>query len=185
MQFLAKDFVTFDGFPSDATWEAERCAVAADSLRESGRLRLQVRGESMLPTLWPGDLVEIASCSVEDVQPGEIVLAQRDGRFFLHRFLAHSGPDGFFLRGDSVPAPDPKFPNDLLLGRLVSGAPPVRPWSQAIGRLLCHWGGARRLALRLHDRKKRYGHGRSDAAAGAGTTDLSRIEIAAADPGVQ
>ena len=75
MQFCAQDFVTLYKSPDGpAAWHAERSALAAASLCESGRLRLQLRGESMLPTLWPGDVVEIASCSVDDVHPGEIVL---------------------------------------------------------------------------------------------------------------
>src|SRR5208282_2941797 len=74
---------------------AVRSALVADSLRRGGCLRLQVHGESMLPALWPGDVVEIAGCSPEDVRPGEIVLALRDGRFFLHRFVARCKPSGF------------------------------------------------------------------------------------------
>ena len=149
---------------------AERSAVAAESLRASGRLRLSVRGESMLPSLWPGDVVEIASCSIDEVQPGEIVLAIRDGRFFLHRFLARSAPATFLLRGDSVPTPDVSYSNEALLGRLVSrgfqtqndrhdhnrpNPPlPLRPWTRSIGWLLCHCGPARSLALRLHARRQ-------------------------------
>jgi len=186
---------------------AARSALAVDSLRASGRLRLQVRGESMLPTLWPGDVVEIASCSLEDARPGEIVLAFRDGRLFLHRFLARGEFGGFLLRGDSMPGPDPEFPSEALLGRLVRqpglsqdpakepaeklgfrlSAPkgavdferptaslkrcpdtkpgfsanckaspirPLRPWSWALGRLLCHFRLARRLALEIHSRRK-------------------------------
>jgi len=81
-----------------SSWSAVRSALVADVLRGSGYLRLQVRGESMLPALWPGDVVEIASCSPEDVRPGEIVLALRDGRFFLHRLVTRSQPSGFVLR---------------------------------------------------------------------------------------
>ena len=103
MQFIAKDFLTLelDGTPNDSSpgGEAERALLsaelAAESLRVSGGLRLRVRGESMLPTLWPGDVVEIASCSEDDVRAGEIVLALRDGRFFLHRLIARSAADGF------------------------------------------------------------------------------------------
>src|ERR1019366_10100376 len=94
----------------------------ADVLRRSGHLRLQVYGESMLPALWPGDVVEIASCSREDVRPGEIVLALREGRLVLHRLVAPCTPNGFLLRGDSVPGPDPLFPSEALLGRLVRRA---------------------------------------------------------------
>ena len=141
------------------SWNAERSALAADALRRGGRLRLQVRGESMLPSLWPGDTVEIAGCPLEDVHPGEIVLALRKGHFFLHRFLGRRGSDEFLLRGDSMPAPDPSFPSTGFHGRLVqivrAGLTlpvPVqlRPWSRALGVLLCYCGIARRLALEVH-----------------------------------
>ena len=104
----------------------ERSALVAEALRLSGRLRLQVHGESMLPALWPGDVVEIASCSLEDLRPGEIVLARRDGRLFLHRLVSTRKPDGFLLRGDSMPGSDPQFPAEALLGRLVSKAGETR-----------------------------------------------------------
>jgi len=140
-----------------STGNAERSALVAEALRLSGRLRLQVHGESMLPALWPGDVVEIASCSIEDVRPGEIVLARRDGRLFLHRLVSTCKPDGFLLRGDSMPGSDPHFPVEALLGRLVSKADERRgvsgfrvQWSRALGTVLCHCGVARRLALKLH-----------------------------------
>jgi len=213
MQFLEKEFLGLFNASSGtpAPGEAERSALAADSLRASGRLRLQVRGESMLPILWPGDVVEIASCSVDQVRPGEIALALREGRFFLHRFLARSQPDRFLMRGDSMPAPDPQFPNQALLGRLVSRAAPgqsqvqtkdqslgeiddplrarpllpLRPWSRALGQLFCHCGSARRLALKLHDRRKRHPREMQnpEAAAGPAAIQLGAAQLGAADPG--
>src|SRR5208337_571164 len=126
MPVLAQDSVTLESDASAArsSWSAERSALAADVLRRGGRLRLRVHGESMLPALWPGDVVEIASCSLEDVRPGEIVLARREGRLFLHRLVrrclvAPGTPNGFLLRGDSMPGSDPQFPPEALLGRLV------------------------------------------------------------------
>jgi hypothetical protein len=158
MQFIAKDLLTLDldGAPNDssAEWEAERfllaAELAAESLRASGRLRLRVRGESMLPTLWPGDVVEVAACSIDEVSPGEIALAFRDARFFLHRFIARLATAGFILRGDSMPASDPEFSEGALIGRLVSCPRARFPWPQVIGRLLCYCGPARRLALAVH-----------------------------------
>jgi hypothetical protein len=152
---------------------AVRSALVADILRGSGNLRLQVRGESMLPTLWPGDVVEIACCKPEDVRPGEIVLALRDDRLFLHRLVVHSQPSGFVLCGDSMPGSDPPFPLEAFLGRLVRNQNANRvfggawfgrtlfgenwfaaKWSRALGVLLCHCTLARRLALKLHQRRK-------------------------------
>ncbi len=105
---------------ASASLSPQREALAVEALRHTGRLRLQVRGESMLPALWPGDLAEIAACALTDVHHGEIVLAFREGRFFLHRFLAHREPNGFLTRGDSMPGPDPVFPADALLGKFRS-----------------------------------------------------------------
>lgn len=170
MRSVEKEFVALKAANAPATLGAERLVLAVEVLRSIGRLRLQVRGASMLPTLWPHDEVEIVACSVEDLQPGEIVLALREGRFFLHRFFARCQPSGFLLQGDSMPAPDPQFPDDALLGRLSACAQrprlgqrdarakyfsadsmlPLRPWSRAIGRILCCCDLARRIALRLH-----------------------------------
>jgi signal peptidase I len=112
----------------------ERCALAADALRRSGRLRLRVFGESMLPALWPGDVVEVASCSLAELRPGEVALAFRGGRFFLHRFVGSefvgsdfagsdfAGSDNenrFLLLGDSMPRPDLPYEREALLGRVV------------------------------------------------------------------
>ena len=140
-------------------WSAQREALAVEALRGSGHLRLRVHGESMLPALWPGDVTEIQACSAAEVRRGEIVLTWRDGRFFLHRFLARNEV-GFITRGDSVPRPDPASAGNALLGRLVSvnrdGRPIKlrrRPWSRMISMLLCYSSIPRRAALRLHSGK--------------------------------
>ena len=174
---LAKKFLMLDATTSTArsNLNAERSALVADVLRRNSQsrqvVRLRVYGESMLPTLWPGDVVEIESCSLEDVRPGEIVLVRREGRLILHRLIAPCTPNGFLLRGDSVPSPDPLFPPETLLGRIARrcdegrtacGAdlrPVVRAngfgvkWSRALGMLLCYCVMARRVALKLHNRR--------------------------------
>jgi hypothetical protein len=145
--------------PAQSLLSKTRVALVADILRcdrESEQtVRLRVTGESMLPTLWPGDEIEIASCALEDVALGEIVLAERDGRLFVHR-LVRLGVDSFDLRGDSVPKNDPLFKGEALLGRLTypkkfaSGISLL--WIRAVGILLCYCGPARRLVLRWHKR---------------------------------
>jgi signal peptidase len=154
-----------------ARWTEIHSALVAEVLHSkptSGQVAsLRVYGESMLPAIWPGDVVEIESCLPEDVRPGEIVLAMRNGQFFLHRLLAPCTQDGFLLRGDSVPGTDPLFPLEALLGRLAGFADKKRSipelalspgfgarLSRAIGLLLCHCDLARRVALKLHSRRK-------------------------------
>ncbi len=154
-----------------SNWGAERSALLAKVLRRGARLRqgvrLRVYGQSMLPALWPGDVVEIQGCSLDEARPGEIVLALRDGRLFLHRFVARCTPDTFLLRGDSMPASDPPYPSEALLGRLArstgdggnNSAAALRlrlavSWSRTAGMLLCYCSLARRLALKLHSRRR-------------------------------
>jgi hypothetical protein len=139
------------------SWNAHREALAVEALRASGRLRLKVRGESMLPTLWPGDVAEIEACSMDAVRPGDVVLASRGGRFYLHRLLSYN-ERGFKTRGDSMPGADPIFPFESLLGKVIAakraGKPvlvELRPWNRAVGLLFCHVGFMRRIALRLHE----------------------------------
>jgi Peptidase S24-like len=134
--------------------------ISSDPLKS---VRMRVQGESMLPALWPGDIVEIAPCTISGLRAGEIVLAWRDGRLFLHRFVSRCDSGGFLLCGDSLQSPDRRFPQEALLGRLVcrvSGGrarfkSTLRPGfaakcSRTFGILLCYWGLARRVALRLH-----------------------------------
>jgi len=104
-----------------------KCDLAAEVLRRFGQLRLQVTGASMLPTIWPGDVVTIRSSSLNEVTRGDLVLFSRDRRFIVHR-VAEVLDNGLVTRGDSVLGPDlPVTPNELL-GRVVSitGAGRVR-----------------------------------------------------------
>jgi len=163
MQFCAQDLVSREFvLKSTSLLSGERAALAAEVLRRSGRLRLQVHGESMLPTIWPRAVVEILSCSVGDVKRGEIVLAIRDGRLFLHRFMVRSR-DGFVLQGDSMPGPDPIFQDEACIGKLVNGsvAPAYKTFPfaivyHAIGRLVCYCGPVRRTALNLYQRWEKW-----------------------------
>lgn len=160
MSVLAENFLRLDnttGAPP-MSWTAEGSGLVKDALLLGGRLRLRIHGESMLPTLWPGDVVEIESCAPEDVHHGEIVLALRDGRLFLHRLVSPCTPIGFQLRGDSMPGPDPWFSPEALLGRLVNTEGNRKLSAgvlyRAAGMVFCHFGAARSLALKLHRRQR-------------------------------
>ena len=68
--------------------EEGRCSLAADALRSWGVVKLCARGVSMLPSLWPGDLLTVQSHRPEQVEPGELLLYMRQGRFFVHRVVS-------------------------------------------------------------------------------------------------
>lgn len=142
------------------TWNAERVALALEVLHHSGRLRLQLRGLSMLPSLWPGDEVEIASCSPADLKRGDVVLALRNGQFTLHRFLSFSANGNVITCGDAMPGPDPEFSPEMISGRVVLVSRGGRSVTavqrlllvrRAVGLLLCYSGLARGIALRFHN----------------------------------
>ena len=52
-----------------------------------GRARLRVNGASMVPSLWPGDVVEVVRVPSSEIRLRNIVLLERDGRFFCHRVI--------------------------------------------------------------------------------------------------
>jgi Peptidase S24-like len=99
--------------------EALKCELAVESLRSSGRLRLQVTGWSMMPTIRPGDIVEIERVSSECVSTGAIVLFARDGKLYVHRLIARLRDCDFFVsQGDAMVEIDPPFASSALLGRV-------------------------------------------------------------------
>ena len=167
---------------STASWTTQREPLAVDAIRRTGRVCLRVRGESMLPTIWPGDEAEIEACSIEDVGRGDIAFAFRDGRLFLHRFMANCG-GGFLARGDSMASADPAYPADALLGKLVQltrsgkvvGPNRLRAWRRVLGLLCCHSARVRQFVLRFH--QPGHSMARSGFRGGSFTTDVHPGEV--------
>ena len=88
MQASAPAFLTSAAMSSDAhSREQHKHLLASEVLRASGTLRLTAPGHSMLPTLWPGDLLTVEARSIDQVQAGDVVLFTRENRFFVHRVL--------------------------------------------------------------------------------------------------
>ena len=98
-----------------------RCELAAESLRSSGALRLQVTGWSMLPAVWPGDTLMVERANASRVSEGEIVLFIRGRHLFAHRVVAGSHLDGslqLVTKGDTMPFPDAPVSDTELLGKV-------------------------------------------------------------------
>ena len=136
-----------------------RCELAAEALRRSGTLTLKAFGTSMLPTLWPGDLARVQSCSFEDIQRADIVLYKRDDRFYLHRVIQKAADGWLITRGDSMPGDDPRLASQDLVGKVTEiqhgnqGFAPVKKLSlraYLTGRILGHSSYCLRLVLKFH-----------------------------------
>lgn len=78
-------------------------------------------GWSMLPSVWPGDMLVVESVKGEAVSKGDIILFGRDRRLFAHRVVRKSSSPGdstIRTRGDAMAAPDPPVNESQLLGRV-------------------------------------------------------------------
>lgn len=95
-----------------------RCELAGEVLGSFGRVRLKVMGWSMLPAIWPGDILEFERAKRGELSQGEIILFSRDRRFFVHRILKTDGRI-IVTRGDAMPHPDPVVASQELLGRIT------------------------------------------------------------------
>src|SRR5712691_4904581 len=59
-----------------------KCELFAEVLRSYGKGRLRVTGTSMVPAVWPGDMLTIYREDISRVVLGQIVLFTRDRRLF-------------------------------------------------------------------------------------------------------
>jgi signal peptidase I len=142
--------------------EDPKLGLAAEMLRCGGTVRLELRGTSMLPSLWPGDLLTIQSAAYDEVVAGDIVLVMRENRFFVHRAIERKQDRDRLLwitRGDAVPHCDPPIAASELLGRVAGihranrcfvPSRRVSWFRSALAWMLCRWDHFRSLALRIH-----------------------------------
>jgi len=117
--------------------------LAVEVLRSFGAVKLRVTGTSMLPSIWPGDVIEVHRQAAGQISPGDVVLLRRDGGFIVHRVVecanlpldsgqtrrrAHDvraaprqGSTRLLsTRGDRLKALDPPVAAGDLLGRVTS-----------------------------------------------------------------
>ena len=78
-------------------------------LKSAGQAKLAVTGTSMLPSIWPGDMLEVHRQGMEAILPGDVVLFMRNGGFAAHRVLEKMGElerTLLITRGDALRVPD-------------------------------------------------------------------------------
>ncbi|MFN7941364.1 MAG: S24/S26 family peptidase [Thermoanaerobaculia bacterium] len=126
-----------------------RAAAGLAALAGEEALRLAAVGDSMRPTIAPGD--ELVVTAAARPRPGDIVVVRdAGGRLVAHRVLHLRRAEGGFellTRGDAARSPDRWMPASALVGEVVEIA----------GRRLAP-GAADRLAARF--RAARYFLGR-------------------------
>jgi hypothetical protein len=104
-------------------YQTLKCHLAEDVLRSAGELRLRVTGSSVLPAVWPGDVLSVRRRSATQALPGDIILFARQGRLFAHRVVErtiHQGAPYWITRGDRLDHRDPQVsPHELLGGDII------------------------------------------------------------------
>lgn len=98
--------------------EAACCDLVEELVRRRGSARLKVTGFSMLPAIWPGDVLTVQRQSPESLRPGQIVLYRRKKKLTAHRIIGVSAGH-LVTRGDSVPSPDAPVAWDEVVGRVA------------------------------------------------------------------
>jgi signal peptidase len=102
--------------------EALRLELAAEVLRDFGELRFRACGGSMLPAIFPGDILLVRRDPVGGIRRGHIVLCSRAGRFYAHR-VARIENRGkavrLITRGDALTREDPAVFEEEFLGRVT------------------------------------------------------------------
>ncbi len=147
--------------------EAGRTGVVsellAEALRRRHAIRIRAQGTSMLPAIWPGDVLTVAPGAGSAPQIGEIALTTANGRMLAHRVVGRIGQGGALMivtRGDALASVDPPVGGGSILGIVVArNGQPVerftRPQGNLFVSLLARSGVLLRFALALRSFARR------------------------------
>ncbi len=109
--------------PLATTMHDTRLDLAAEVLHRFGEVRFIAHGSSMVPSIYPGDLLTVRSHAAAEARRGEIVFFLLGGRPFVHRVM-RKWPErnriAFATRGDALPKEDPSVDASQLLGRVTA-----------------------------------------------------------------
>ena len=150
----------------DSSRDRRGCELVAEVLRSAGQVRLRALGASMLPAVWPGDILHVHRSHPEEIRPGDIIMFARAGGLVAHRVVeklppgARGEPHGvqWLTRGDRHRANDAPVSMRELLGRVtaierrgrrIHPRPSLR--HRAISHFLCRSYLATQVLLRLRE----------------------------------
>src|SRR5271169_960249 len=95
------------------------CELVAEVTRSFGEVRLRVTGASMMPAIWPGDVITVRRREITGLQPGQVVLYRRNEKLMAHRIVSIQG-NILTTRGDSLLRDDPAITGSDIIGEVVS-----------------------------------------------------------------
>ncbi|MGH9774407.1 MAG: signal peptidase I [Candidatus Acidiferrales bacterium] len=107
------------------TEERARIGLVCELLRQFGALRFRAQGSSMIPSIYPGDILSVRQAAIHEVRCGDVVLYLREAGLCAHRVVrvqANGGQYSLVTRGDALLQDDSPVHKEELLGRVVSVA---------------------------------------------------------------
>ncbi len=111
------------GAPDPSPRDAVACDLVAEAVVQFGGLRVKALGRSMLPTIWPGDILRVDHVSAAELRVSDVILYRRGPRLFAHRLIrvgvGRDGVHAFLTRGDGHGDFDPPVPARDLIGRVT------------------------------------------------------------------
>jgi signal peptidase I len=156
---------------SEAHLQSACCDLVADVARNQGQVQLKVAGASMVPALWPGDLVTVRRSDLSELRPGSIVVFRQNERLVVHRFVrwvdsTHWADGCLVTRGDARPRYDQPVKAGEVLGRVESALRNGRPvnlqpslWHRVLASVFRRSEWCASIYLRLSSRMRRFGTG--------------------------
>jgi signal peptidase I len=131
------------------------CELVTDVARSFETVCLKVTGSSMIPAIWPGDVLTARNCDIHEIQPGQIVLYRRQKGLVAHR-ATHVTGYLLITRGDTLQNDDPPIQASDIVGQVVSlvrNGRPVNlrhtPWQRFSSSVLRRSDFCLRMTLRL------------------------------------
>jgi|SRR5437667_7520464 len=167
---------------ADARAAAGR-SLAAEVVISFGEVCLRVTGTSMLPSVWPGDILTISRTDMATVRPGQIALFTCNGWLLAHRVVGKVGRRGeqfLITRGDSLSRVDPPVSSGELLGTITSivrGGRRITPrfhltfYQRALSFILRHSDRSTSMLLGFREFTRRFHHGDTESTEVHGGTE--------------
>lgn len=151
----------------EAHLQSACCELVTDVVRSAGSASLGVMGCSMLPAIRPGDVLTVERHKSGELQPGQIILYNHDGKLTAHRIIRVSD-ECLSTQGDSLPSRDLPVRRSEVVGRVTgicrNGRPvPLRrsPGQRVLAAILRRSEGCTRLFLRLGPKMRNFGVGQA------------------------
>ncbi len=98
-------------------------ALVAETLGAGHAMKFRALGSSMIPAIWPGDLLTIKPVGTSFPEIGEVVLTLNERGLQAHRVVERqeTAPStAIVTRGDAMTVCDPVAPTSAVLGLIVA-----------------------------------------------------------------